>query len=177
MPRKSKKKPEPEVQASTAVPVPHQRTGGSAGSYVDWATGATPAKLVGNHFVVRRVLRPLARELVTIAEDHPVWGRDKMLLPASYDGKIVRLRPPPGTPAEWTDTVADSLRGNAAAVRVVPPVLVPMVIPVATAEQSAPRLRPREVVQRMAWDALSASPEDRDALVALVNAVMDEEGL
>jgi hypothetical protein len=138
---------------------------------------ATGVQLESNELFLVHVVEHRARELITIAEDHPVWTSKEPLSEHDCEGKIVRLRPPPGTPAEWTDAVVASLRGHAVAVRVVPPVLAPAVVPAASVDTKGGRLTPRDVVTQLASEARMSNPADLAALVAMVASVMDEEGL
>lgn len=119
-----------------------------------------------------------ARVLATFDERHPIWDREGKLAPAypweTLGMMIVRLRPPPGTPAPWVDAVLDAVRLHALAVRVVPPVLAPAVVMPNAAEPAAPRMRPRDVVEQLVNDAVGV---DVNALRALVGGVLDKEGL
>lgn len=133
-----------------------------------------------------------ARPMRTYDTNHPVWSREEGRTSPQFEsldefpahrnspglaGALVRLRPPAGTTQEWIDAVADRLRtGGAVAVRVIPPPALPAVIVPGAPEAppSEPRLRPRDVVERMVADAIGV---DRAALHAIVQDVLGAEGL
>lgn len=113
-----------------------------------------------------------ARALVTIGPDHPAWGDGEM---PDVKGAIVRLKPPAAAEPEVVDAVEETIRARGAvAVKRLPPDPSGDVVVRGKAEAARPALPHRELVDAM---ARAANVPDKDALVELVGAVMDEEGI
>lgn len=142
----------------------------------------TRGRAVGE-VVIRAVPVP-ARRLLTLGEDHPVWGRafavDGVVWagPDGFDveGALVRLRPPPDAGEVGVAEVVQMLeRAGAARVKIVLRSSVPEVIRRTDVGPSlAPKLSHREAVLAAAAEARSSDPA---ALRTLLEGILDEEGM
>ena len=133
--------------------------------------------------MIRAVQVP-ARRLLTIGEDHPVWGRASAVAgvvwagPDGFDveGALVRLRPPPDAGEAGVVEVVQMLeRAGAVRVKVVPRTQAAGVVRrIDVDPQAAPKLSHREAVLAAAAEARSSDPA---ALRALLEGILDEEGI
>lgn len=119
---------------------------------------------------VRMVPVPSPVAMVTLGAEHGAWEGGP--LPDAH-GAIVRVVPPAGASDEQIGAVLERLRS----LGIAGTKLLPRVAGDAMVLPDAPRpvrKRHREVAMELASEAVGV---DRDALLAVVNAVMDEEGL
>lgn len=121
---------------------------------------------------VRFVPSPAARALATTTPDDPVWRGS----PASCEpGAIVRLRPPAdASDADVARVRAAHERAGAVRCRVEPRAPGAEVLARPRSAEKAERRTFREVVMGMAAEA---RPHDREALVAVLDEALTEEGL
>lgn len=132
---------------------------------------------VGNTVVVVRV--PAARTLATLDEEHGIWkGRGNLLgigPKETWEGAIVRLRPPPDVDPARVEKVK-AILADAGVARIKLETRRGAVLPTEAVQKAKPAKRSsaREIVLQLVKEANSSDP---DELRDIVERVMAEEGL